>query len=121
MGLLNQILRRAVRHPLRTAVIDDRGTTSYLRLALGSMVLARLIRETTSNPHVGLLLPTSAATPMAIFAAWLERRTVIPLNFLLSREELRYVIDHGGIDTILTVGPCSISSAEKRSSPVMCD
>jgi long-chain acyl-CoA synthetase len=104
-SLLSTILWRGVRSPFRTAIVDDQRTSHYLRLALAVFHLARLIRRSTDNPHVGVMLPTGGAMPTCILGAWQARRVPIPLNFLLGNEELRYVIEHSGIDTLLTATP----------------
>lgn len=39
---------------------------------------------------------------MAALAGWMVGKTVVPLNYLLKPEELQYVIDDCGTDTILT-------------------
>lgn len=104
-SLLSTILWRGLRHPRRVAIVDDQRTSHYLRLSLAVFHLARLIRRSTDNPHVGVMLPTGGAMPTCILGAWQAKRVPIPLNFLLGNEELRYVIDHSGIDTLLTATP----------------
>lgn len=102
---LSMILRQALRHPLRTAVLDDRRALSYGKLAAAAFFLAKAIERQTTNPHVGILLPTSGAYPIALLACWLARRVAVPLNYLLARDELRYVIGDSGIDAVITVDP----------------
>ena len=102
MSLLRSILTRALRRPRATLVVDDRGETSAIKLVLGSMFLARHVRRLTDRPHVGLMLPTSGAFAMSLLGCWLQRRAAVPLNYLLSKDELNYVINDSGIDTILT-------------------
>lgn len=103
MNLLRSIFWRAVRSPGRVAIVDDRRTYTYARLLAGSFFMADHIAQATGNPHVGLLLPTSGGTPICIFGCWLADRVPIPLNYLLSPEELAVVIEDSGIDTIFTV------------------
>jgi len=105
MSPLHTILKNALRFPMRTAVIDDRRTTSYGRLAIGAMHLAKLIERETRRPHVGLLLPTGAASPACMLGAWLAGRVPIPFNYLLNKDELAQVIADSEVDTILTAGP----------------
>lgn len=105
MSLLRPIFFRSLRNPFRTAIIDDRGKTSYLKLALGAMYVAQHIQRLTRRANVGLILPTSSATPIAMMGAWHAGRVPIPFNYLLSRDELRYVLLHSEVDTVLTVGP----------------
>jgi long-chain acyl-CoA synthetase len=42
---------------------------------------------------------------MALMGTWFTGRVAVPLNYLLAKEELRYVIDDSQIDTIVTVKP----------------
>ena len=42
---------------------------------------------------------------MAALAGWMVGKTVVPLNYLLRPDELQFVVDDCGTDTILTVGP----------------
>ncbi|MEM9415878.1 MAG: AMP-binding protein [Planctomycetota bacterium] len=104
MPLLRPILKQALCHPKRTAVVDDQKTYPYLTLLGGCFHLARLIRKTTDKPNVGIMLPTSGAFPMALLGTWQAKKTAVPLNYLLANEDLRYVIEDAEIDTLLTVG-----------------
>lgn len=105
MSLLHSILRQALLHPARVATVDDRQTLTYGRMAAAAMFVADQIDAATATRHVGLLLPTSGAFPLVLLGAWLARRVAVPLNYLLSRQELAYVIADSEIDTIITVTP----------------
>jgi len=105
MSLIWPIVRRALTSPKRVAVVDDHQQLTYGRLVGGAMFLAHQIETVTSDRHVGLLLPTSGAFPLALLAAWLAKRVAVPFNYLLAQDELSYVIADSGIDTIVTVGP----------------
>jgi long-chain acyl-CoA synthetase len=102
MSLLRSILKHALLRPKRTLVVDDRGATSAFKLAAGSMFLARHVERLTDRPHVGLMLPTSGAFSMSLIGAWLARRVAVPLNYLLSRDELNFVVGDSGLDVIFT-------------------
>lgn len=103
MSLLWPILKQGLQTPRRVAVIDDQRQYTYGQLLGGAMFLAEKIDSLSSARHVGILLPTSGAFPIALLATWLARRTAVPLNYLLSPQELSYVIDDSDIDTIITV------------------
>lgn len=103
MSALGQILRNALRNPGATAAVDDQRTYSYIALAGGAFFLANKIERTTANRHVGILLPTSGAFALALMGTWLAKRVAVPLNYLLSHDELAYVINDSEIDTIVTV------------------
>ena len=104
MPLLRPILKQALRHPKRTAVVDDQGTSPYIKLLGGTFHLAKLIRKLTTKQNIGIMLPTSGAFPMALLGTWQAGKTAVPLNYLLANEDLQYVINDAEIDTILTVG-----------------
>lgn len=102
MGLLWPILRQAILKPHRVAVIDDNRRYTYGRLAAASFFVADQIDRMTQSRHVGLMLPTSGAFPVSLLGSWLARRVAVPLNYLLARDELHYVIADSDIDTVLT-------------------
>jgi len=102
MSLLRPIVFRALKHPKRVAVIDDRRTYSYGKLLAGAMFVAREIRRATQARHVGVMLPTSGAFPITLLGSWFARRVPVPLNYLLAKDELQYVIGDSDIDTIIT-------------------
>ncbi|HEX7010150.1 MAG TPA: AMP-binding protein [Phycisphaeraceae bacterium] len=105
MSLLGSILWRACRTPGRIAVIDDVQRYSYARLAIGAFMLADQIELASRTRHVGLMLPTGGAFPMSLLAAWILGRVAVPLNYLLSPDELAFIIQDSDIDTIITVRP----------------
>jgi len=104
MNLIWPIIYRAIINAKRTAVIDDRRSYTYGQLLGGALHLADKIQNTTANPHVGIMLPTSGAFPMALLGAWLAKRVAVPLNYLLSPDELEYVIKDSGVDFIISAG-----------------
>jgi long-chain acyl-CoA synthetase len=102
--LAGSILRHGLFRARQTAIIDDRAEYSYGKLLLGTWHMTTHIEKQTQNSHVGIMLPPSAAFPMALLGTWLLGRTAVPLNYLLSEDELKYVIEDSGIDTIMTLG-----------------
>ena len=102
MSLLRPIVWQALKHLKRVAVIDDRRTYTYGKLLAGAMFVAREIKQATQAKHVGVMLPTSGAFPITLLGAWLAGRVPVPLNYLLAKEELQYVIGDSDIDTIIT-------------------
>lgn len=105
MTMLWPILMRCLRSRKKLAVVDDQRSYSYGQVLGGSVFMAAQIDEATAKRHVGVMLPTSGAFPIALLGAWLAKKVVVPLNYLLSMDELRYVIEDSGIDTIVTAGP----------------
>lgn len=105
MQLQERLLRNLFLPPLRIAVVDDHRVWRGLDLYVGAMHLAREIERTTTRPHVGLMLPTSGLTPMAILATWTLGRTIVPINYLLSLADRDHVINDAELDTVITVTP----------------
>ncbi len=105
MSLLWPILRQAVIHRHKIAVTDDHRQYTYAQILGGAMFLAEHLDRLTAARHVGLMLPTSGAFPMALLGCWLAERVAVPLNYLLVRDELAYVAADSDIDTILTARP----------------
>ncbi len=104
MSLLWPMIAHGALTPRRPAVIDDQRRYTYGQLVGGAMFLAEAIERVTPQRHVGVMLPTGGGFVMALLGAWLARRVVVPLNYLLSPQELRYVIHDSDIDTIITAG-----------------
>ncbi|MCH2135804.1 MAG: AMP-binding protein [Phycisphaerales bacterium] len=105
MRLVRTIMRNWIRHPFQVSVIDDRKRWRGIALWVATRHIARVIREHSDQPRIGVMLPTSGATMATCAAGWMLGRTVVPLNYLLAREELEYVIEHAGLDAVVTAGP----------------
>ena len=99
------IIRSCLSRPLSTVVIDDQRRYKALEILLAAFHVADEIERRSKSATVGLLLPTSGAFPIAALGTWIAGRTAVPLNYLLKPEELQYVIDDCGTDTVFTVGP----------------
>jgi long-chain acyl-CoA synthetase len=94
-----------IRSPLRKVVIDDQRTWRGITMWMLAQNLGKAIREQTDAKRIGLMLPTSGLFPAGLIASWGEGRTAVPLNYLLSRDDLKYVAQDAGLDTVITVGP----------------
>lgn len=99
------ILRRLLRAPFKRVITDDSRDYRAIDLLVASLHMADHISTTCRTECVGLLLPTSGAFPISALGAWSAGKTIVPLNYLLKPDELQYVIDDSGIDTIYTVQP----------------
>ncbi len=64
--------------------------------------LARVMEDRTTRPNIGVLLPTGGAFPVSLAAIWMLGRTVVPLNYLLSKEEIAWIIEHAELDLVVT-------------------
>jgi long-chain acyl-CoA synthetase len=96
------IIKACLRQPGRVAVVDDKGTHKSAHILVAAMHMAAVIRSRCESKTVGILLPTSGAFPMAALGAWSVGKTIVPLNYLLKREELEYVVGDCETDTIVT-------------------
>jgi len=105
MKTLRRILRTLYFHPFREMIVDDQRTWRGFHVLVAAFHLAREIDRTTKRDHIGIILPTSGLYAVAIIAGWLLGRTIVPLNYLLKRDDLEYVINDAGLDAIVTVGP----------------
>lgn len=97
------ILRRFMAHPFKRVATDDSRDYRAIDMLVASLHMAAQIKRHSRTENVGLLLPTSGAFPIAALGAWMAGRTIVPLNYLLKPDELQFVIDDSGIDTIFTV------------------
>ncbi len=99
------ILRTCARRAFQPLIVDDQRTWRGIDLLVGAARLAGEIRQRSESRTVGLLLPTGGAFPMAALAVWMAGRAVVPLNYLLKRDELQFVIENCETDLVLSAGP----------------
>ncbi|GAB5495315.1 MAG: long-chain fatty acid--CoA ligase [Phycisphaerales bacterium] len=100
-------------------MVDDRRSYTGAELIVAAFHVADEIEKRSSAPHIGLMLPTSAAFPIAALASWMLGRVIVPLNYLLKQEELDYVVEHSGIDAVVTVGPMLDAVGYRPSVPAV--
>lgn len=91
--------------PFRKVIVDDVRAWRGIDLMVVSWHIARAIERASSAERIGVLLPTSGAFPATAIAAWSLGRTIVPINFLLSRSDLEYVARDAGLDAVVTIGP----------------
>jgi len=99
------LCRSLVRHRARTLAVDDSRSYTGKRLLGAALFVAAEIERRSDSDTVGVLVPTSGAFAVAALAGWMVGKVVVPLNYLLKRDELQYVIDHCQADTVLTATP----------------
>ena len=105
MRLARTIIRRLLLAPTRVCAVDDQRSWKAFQIYIGALHVARAIDRSTTAERIGVMLPTSGLFPMSMLATWILGRTLVPLNYLLSKQDRAYIIDDAGIDTIVTVGP----------------
>jgi long-chain acyl-CoA synthetase len=102
MQVLEPILRNWIRHPFRVWAEDDFRAWRGITMWAASRHLARAIEDRSTRPNIGVLLPTGGAFPVALAATWMLGRTIVPLNYLLSKEEIAWIIEHAELDLVVT-------------------
>ena len=105
MALLRSIQWSLARKSFAPLVTDDQRTWTGLMLQVASWHMARAVAAESRAQNVGVLLPTSGLFPPALMACWMNGRTAVPLNYLLSRSDLEYIAADAGLDAVSTVGP----------------
>lgn len=103
--LLEPFLKHVTDKHADNAIIDDRGATTYAALGAMAAGLSQLISRETSKPSVGVLLPSSAMFAASFYGAMLAGKSIVPINFLLSPQQIAHMVTDSGIDTILTAPP----------------
>lgn len=103
--LLEPLLKHAADKPQANAISDDRGQTTYATLGAMAAGLAQVISRETNKPSVGVLLPASASFAACFYGALLAGKSIVPINFLLSPQQIAHMVTDSGIDLILTAPP----------------
>lgn len=103
MKLLRSIYKSWRRNAFRKLITDDYRSWRGYELQIASWHVAKQIK--TDKPHVAILLPTSGMFPVAMTAIWSLGKTVVPLNYLLSIDEIKFIIEDSGVDTVIAVSP----------------
>ena len=96
----------------RTAVIDEPGTPgslgtlSYADLDSRARGMALALDElgVAHGERVALVSPNAARFQIAYFGVSGYGRVLVPVNYRLNSEEIRYIVDHSGA-TVLLVDP----------------
>jgi len=116
--LVDILLDANRRLPKKFAVSDARHSFTYKRLTLLASVLRDIIRQQTPCDRVGIMLPASSIFPAAFFGVLWSSKIVVPLNFLLSPDELRKVVKDAELDLVLTVRHFRDTCAELPVRPL---
>ena len=111
--LLEPIFTHARQRPDEVAFVDDTGSLTFGQFAARVAGLSGLIRSSTQNDKVGVLLPAGAAFAASFYATLLAGKTVVPINFLLGPQEIGHVLTDSGIDTVLTAPPLAAKTGSR--------
>ncbi|MGB7159385.1 MAG: AMP-binding protein [Tepidisphaeraceae bacterium] len=101
--LFEPLFKHATTKPQAIAAIDERGRYTYQQVAAMATGLGVYLAAQTSQPRVGLLLPSSAGFAASFFGTLLAGKGVVPINFLLGDREIAHVVADSGIDTVVTI------------------
>ncbi len=94
----------------RCAVVDEPdapggslGDISYAKFAAMARSLAAALDElgVAENDRVAIVSPNSARFLVSLFGVSAFGRVLVPINFRLHAEEIRYIIDHSGASVLL--------------------
>jgi len=102
MNLLELMMEGALRDPGKTAVIDRGVELSFRNLLRASRGLASLLADATRRHAVGIFLPTCKEFTISYMAALMTGKTALPLNILMSTEDIDFVTKDAKLDTIVT-------------------
>jgi fatty-acyl-CoA synthase len=106
---LGDFLRRgALVYPDRVAVYDEPGEGSLGALTHGelaaraAMMAASLDRlGIEPGERVAIVSPNSARFLISLFGVSCSGRVLVPINFRLARDEVRYILEHSGARLLL--------------------
>src|SRR3954463_9512756 len=102
-GLGTWPARRARISPDRTAVLDPRRSLTYAQLADRTARYAGALRRLGVGPgdRVAYLGVNAVEVFETFFAAWLLGAIAVPLNYRLSRSEIRYMLEDAGATVLV--------------------
>jgi amino acid adenylation domain-containing protein len=104
--LLHQIIdRSAITHPDKAAFSYDRETLNYsdLRMQANGLAAALLNKGVVPGDRVGLLLPKSLQTPVAVFGCLKAGAVIVPLDPQSPADRLSLMIRDAGIRQLIVL------------------
>lgn len=102
MSVHGPILISCLKNLKRVLTIDDRREYRGVEVLGASFHVASAIAPKCASHSVGILLPTGGGFAPSALAAWMLGKVAVPLNYLLKQDELQYIIDDCGTDTLIT-------------------
>lgn len=100
-----QIIRSLARRPFKVVYTDDVRSYRGIDVLIGALHVAEHVQRVSTAKTVAIMLPTSGAFPIAALGVWMLGRVAVPLNYLLSKDELQYVVDDCQADTVISASP----------------
>ncbi len=99
--LVKELIEATREKPDVIAVSDPVRQLTYKRYAQLARVIRDIVAKETTHEHVGVLLPASSAFGATFFGTLWAGKVVVPLNFLLSAEELGDIVRDAGLDLVI--------------------
>ena len=97
MQLLQSILKTWRWNPFTSLIVDDFRSWRGIDLQVASWHVQKKLASMDNTKHVGVMLPTSGLFPVAATAIWSLGKTIVPINYLLSPDEIAYIIKDAGL------------------------
>jgi long-chain acyl-CoA synthetase len=107
MNICEAFFKTAARLPDKVAIHDEDGPVTFSGLAAAVKSAAGQLRSTKASEHLGIMLPTSKEFAVAYFGALLAGKVPVPFNLFLQPDELKALIGHSGMDTVVSEPPLS--------------
>lgn len=101
MSLAQAVGESLRRHPDKVVSRDADGEFTGTRLLEACRTAAGRLAAVGGGPKIGLLLPNCAAYPAALVGALWGGRVAVPLNPMLKPNELAFLFQDAGIDTVV--------------------
>ncbi len=101
--LVDALLETTAKLGPKEAVADQTLQLSFKRLTAMAAAFRRIILDADPGEKMGIMLPSSAVFPAVLFGSLWANKTALPLNFLLSADELKHIVDDAGLTTVLSV------------------
>jgi len=103
MSLASILTRSAAANPTRTAIAAGDTELDYATVDLFARMFAGALRDLGVQPgeHVALVLPNVPQFTVAYFGCHYAGNPVVPLNVLLTAEELAYHLDDSQATTVV--------------------
>lgn len=97
-------LRQLCKKRSRLVAADSSGVHfSRQRTLLSLLCIVPLLKKQLARvPNVGLCLPSSAAAVIASLAIWMRGKTLVPLNYTASVENIKAAIDAADVQQIVS-------------------
>jgi long-chain acyl-CoA synthetase len=120
MNIAQAFAAAAERYAENTAIIDDGETRSYAELLTSARRAGGLLAR-RSGRTVGILLPTCKEFVVCYLAALMAGKIPVPINFLLREDEIAFILEDAGIETLLSATPLRTYIPEGKAETIWLD